>query len=79
MARRSFLRACGGSAALLLPLLRDIEARADGAGAPLRFLIIHKPLGVQWPLWRPAGDGDHRRLHPAVRAARRSNRCGPRW
>jgi len=54
MARRSFLRACGGSAALLLPLLRDIEARADGAGAPLRFLIIHKPLGVQWPLWRPA-------------------------
>ena len=54
MARRSFLRACGGSAALLVPLLRDIEARADGAGAPLRFLIIHKPLGVQWPLWRPA-------------------------
>jgi len=54
MARRSFLRACGGSAALLLPLLRDIEARADGAGAPLRFLIIHKPLGVQWAKWRPA-------------------------
>jgi hypothetical protein len=54
MARRSFLRACGGSAALLLPLLRDIEARADGAGAPLRFLVIHKPLGVQWPKWRPA-------------------------
>jgi len=54
MARRSFLRACGGSAALLLPLLRDIEARADGAGAPLRFLVIHKPLGVQWARWRPA-------------------------
>ena len=54
MARRSFLRACGGSAALLLPLLRDIEARASGAAAPLRFLVIQKPLGVQWPLWRPA-------------------------
>jgi hypothetical protein len=54
MARRSFLRACGGSAALLVPLLRDIEARADGAGAPLRFLVIHKPLGAQWALWRPA-------------------------
>jgi hypothetical protein len=53
MARRSFLRGCGGSAALLVPLLRDIEARAGGAGAPLRFLVIHKPLGVQWPQWRP--------------------------
>ena len=52
-ARRSFLRACGGSAALLLPLLRDIEARANGAPAPLRFLVIQKPLGAQWPLWRP--------------------------
>src|SRR5262245_54524285 len=54
MARRSFLRACGGSAALLVPLLRDIEARATGAPAPLRFLVIQKPLGCQWPLWRPA-------------------------
>jgi len=54
MARRSFLRACGGSAALLLPLLRDIEARAAGAAAPLRFLVIQKPVGAQWPLWRPA-------------------------
>jgi hypothetical protein len=53
MARRSFLRAAGGSAALLAPLLRDIEARADGAGAPLRLLVIHKPLGVQWNRWRP--------------------------
>jgi hypothetical protein len=53
MSRRSFLRACGGSAALLAPLLRDIEARADGAAAPLRFLVIHKPLGAQWAQWRP--------------------------
>jgi len=52
-ARRSFLRACGGSAALLLPWLRDIEARAAGAAAPLRFLVIYKPVGAQWPLWRP--------------------------
>ena len=36
-----------------MPLLRDIEARADGAPAPLRFLVIHKPLGAQWALWRP--------------------------
>jgi hypothetical protein len=53
MARRSFLRACGGSAALLVPLLRDIEAHALGVPAPLRFLVIHKPLGAQERLWRP--------------------------
>ena len=51
-ARRSFLRAAGGSAALLAPLLRSIEARAQGMAAPLRLLIIHHPLG------RGAGAGD---------------------
>jgi Protein of unknown function (DUF1552) len=40
------LRAAGGSAALLLPLLRNIEARAAGAKAPLRLLIVHHPLGT---------------------------------
>ena len=55
MARRSFLRGCGGSAALLLPLLRNIEARAAGLAAPLRFLVIHHPLGTQIDKWRPAG------------------------
>ena len=64
MARRSFLRACGGSAALLLPILRSMEARASGMPAPLRFLIVHHPLGAQLldttttpttpDLWRPA-------------------------
>jgi hypothetical protein len=55
-ARRSFLRACGGSTALLLPLLRSIEARAQGVAAPLRFLVIHHPLGAFPGLatWRPA-------------------------
>jgi Protein of unknown function (DUF1552) len=54
-ARRSFLRACGGSAALLLPLLRSIEARAQGLAAPLRFLVIHHPLGTSpgGANWRP--------------------------
>jgi hypothetical protein len=54
MARRSFLRGCGGSAALLVPLLRNIEARAQGMPAPLRFLVIHHPLGSQIAQWRPA-------------------------
>jgi hypothetical protein len=57
MARRSFIRNCGGSAALLVPLLRSIEARAQGLPAPKRFLVIHHPLGAQPGLakWRPAG------------------------
>jgi hypothetical protein len=46
IARRSFLRGCGGSAALLAPLLRSIEASAQGVPAPLRLLIIHHPLGT---------------------------------
>jgi hypothetical protein len=54
MARRSFLRGCGGAAALLVPMLRSVEARAAGAAAPLRFLVIHHPLGTQIDRWRPA-------------------------
>ena len=45
-ARRSFLRAAGGSAVVLAPLLRAIESRAQGMTAPLRLLIIHHPLGA---------------------------------
>src|SRR5262245_42291454 len=54
-ARRSFLRAAGGSAVLLAPLLRSIESRAQGIPAPLRLLIIHHPLGATPGLatWRP--------------------------
>ena len=54
-ARRSFLQAAGGSAALLAPLLRSIEARSQGMAAPLRLLIVHHPLGCGPGLstWRP--------------------------
>jgi len=54
-ARRSFLRAAGGSAVLLSPLLRSIESRAQGIKAPLRLLIVHHPLGANPGLtnWRP--------------------------
>jgi len=45
-ARRSFLRGVGGLAPLMVPLLRSIEARAAGAAAPLRLLVIQHPLGT---------------------------------
>jgi len=45
-ARRSFLRAAGGSAVLLAPILRAIESHAQGMTAPLRLLVIHHPLGA---------------------------------
>lgn len=53
--RRSFLQSCGGAATLLAPLLRSIEARAQGMQAPLRLLIVHHPLGAAPGLasWRP--------------------------
>lgn len=54
MARRSFLRGCGGSAALMLPLLRSMEARAQGLAAPKRLLILHHCQGSPLDLWRPA-------------------------
>jgi hypothetical protein len=53
IARRAFLRGCGGSLALLAPLLRSIEARAQGLPAPLRFLIIQRACGTELDLWRP--------------------------
>ena len=60
IARRAFLRGAGGAAVLLSPILRRIEANAQGMPAPLRFLIIHHPLGTQHrgpasalDLWRP--------------------------
>ncbi|HXU63763.1 MAG TPA: hypothetical protein VN962_18825, partial [Polyangia bacterium] len=54
MARRAFLRGCGGSAALMLPLLRSMEARAAGASAPKRLLILHHCQGSPLDQWRPA-------------------------
>jgi hypothetical protein len=54
IARRAFLRGCGGSAALLLPLLRSMEARAQGMPAPRRLLILHHGQGSPLDLWRPA-------------------------
>ena len=56
IARRAFLGGCVASP-LLLPLLRNIEARAQGLPAPKRFLVIHHPLGTMIDKWRPTGVG----------------------
>jgi hypothetical protein len=54
-ARRTLLAGLGGSAALSLPLLRSLEARAAGGKAPLRFLVISHPLGcTNLNQWVPA-------------------------
>ena len=60
IARRSFLRACGGSAALTLPLLRSMEARAQGMPAPRRLLIIHHSQGSPLEKWVPTADATTR-------------------
>ena len=54
IARRAFLRGTG-AAALLWPLLRNIEAFAQTGQAPKRFLVIHHPIGTVLDRWRPAG------------------------
>ncbi len=72
VSRRAFLRGCGAST-LMLPLLRNIEARAQGKPAPLRFLVIHHSLGTQLgpPIGRrvrpvaATGAGDHDQLRAA--------------
>ena len=68
-ARRSFLRGAGGLAPLMLPLLRSIEARAAGAAAPLRLLVIQHPLGTNPGLDElgPERQRDDDQLHPSVR------------
>ena len=54
--RRTFLSALGGAFGLHT-LLRNMEAAAQGAGAPKRFLMIGWPCGsVKYP-FVPTGTG----------------------
>src|SRR5262249_55880624 len=57
LARRSFLRGLGASS-LLVPLLRSIEASAQGAPPPARLLIVHHPLGCVYNQWLPTTTAD---------------------
>jgi hypothetical protein len=55
IARRSFLRGLGAAAAGFGSLLSLLEASAQGMPAPLRFLVVHHPLGAVRDYWRPSG------------------------
>jgi Protein of unknown function (DUF1552) len=55
-ARRSFLVGIGGAFGLET-LLRNMEAAAEGAGAPPRFLMMHWPVGTIRDQFIPSGGG----------------------
>jgi hypothetical protein len=55
-ARRSFLAAVGGAFGLQ-SLLRNLEAAAEGAGPPPRFLLMHWPVGTIRNQFIPTGSG----------------------
>lgn len=55
-ARRSFLAAVGGAFGLKI-MLRNIEAVAQGAAIPPRFLFTHWPVGTIRTQWVPTGSG----------------------
>jgi len=56
LARRSFLAGIGGAFGLGA-LLRNIEAAAQGAGPPPRFLMMHWPVGTIRNQFVPSGTG----------------------
>lgn len=55
-ARRSFLAGIGGAFGLEI-LLRNLEAAAEGAGPPPRFLMMHWPVGTVRNQFIPSGSG----------------------
>jgi len=56
LARRAFLASVGGAVGLKV-LLGNLEAAAEGAKAPPRFLLAHWPLGTLQYQFVPTGSG----------------------
>ncbi len=54
--RRSFLSAIGGAVGLHV-MLRNLEALAQGATSPPRFLLTHWPVGTLRQRFLPTGNG----------------------
>jgi hypothetical protein len=65
LARRSFLRGAGRAAGLGA-LLRGIEASAQGQRPPVRFLVIHHPVGTVRDQWLPSGGASNLVLSPIL-------------
>jgi len=55
-ARRSFLAGIGGAFGLRI-MLDNLEAMAQGAASPPRFLMTHWPVGTIRNQWLPTGSG----------------------
>jgi hypothetical protein len=57
-ARRSFIAGLGGAFGLKI-LLRNLEAMAQGATSPPRFLMMHWPVGTVQHHYLPTGSGSN--------------------
>jgi len=57
IARRSFMRSVGAGAVGLKIMLRTMEASAQGAGPPPRFLMTHWPVGTIKYMFQPSATG----------------------
>ena len=59
IARRAFMRSVGAGAVGLKTLLRTMEASAQGAAPPPRFLMTHWPVGTQRYWFAPVAVGSN--------------------
>jgi Protein of unknown function (DUF1552) len=63
--RRTFLKGLGTAAGLLLPFVRQLEARAAGK-APLRFLFVYTPNGYDLPTFGADGSETDFKFRPSL-------------
>jgi hypothetical protein len=64
-ARRSFLASVGGAFAFEI-LLNNLEAQAEGATSPARFLLTHFPIGTYRQSFLPKGSQNDFTLSPIL-------------
>jgi hypothetical protein len=64
ISRRTLLR--GAGAALALPWLEAMEARAASPKLPVRLAVLYMPNGVNVKAWTPEGSGFNYKLSPTL-------------
>jgi hypothetical protein len=64
-ARRSFLASVGGAVGLQI-LLKNLEAHAEGATSPARFMLAHFPIGTYRQSFLPKGSQTSFTLSPIL-------------